>query len=86
MRFGPRPGMSPKTDSVVRLGQKISPNSVRIELKLSCELLGEMLDAHRATVNEELINLEHRGLIERVSRQIVILNEEGLRKLAQSIF
>ncbi len=69
-----------------RFGQRISPNSVRIELKLSCELLGEMLDAHRATVNEELINLEHRGLIERVSRQIVILDETKLRELAQSAF
>ncbi|MCS7197176.1 MAG: Crp/Fnr family transcriptional regulator [Candidatus Bipolaricaulota bacterium] len=69
-----------------RFGQKLSPKGVRIELPLSCELLGQMIDAHRSTVNVELVKLERRGLIERVSRQIAILDEAKLRDLAQSIF
>lgn len=69
-----------------RFGQRISPKGVRIELQLSCELLGQMIDSHRSTVNLELLELEQRGLIERVSRQIVILDEARLRELAQSFF
>lgn len=69
-----------------RFGQRIGPKGVRIELKLSCELLGQMIDSHRSTVDLELIELEQRGLIERVARQIVILDEARLRKLAQGIF
>jgi len=47
--------------------------------------LGQMLDSHRSTVNLELLELERRGLIERASRRIVILNEAGLREVAQSL-
>jgi CRP-like cAMP-binding protein len=68
-----------------RFGRKLNAGGLRIELQLSCELLGQMLDSHRATVNKELIELEQRGLTERVSRQIVILDEAGLRKLAENV-
>jgi Mn-dependent DtxR family transcriptional regulator len=48
--------------------------------------LGQLIDSHRSTVDLELLKLERRGLIERASRRIVILNEAGLQELAQSLF
>jgi len=67
-------------------GSELPSGARRIELPLSCELLGQMLDSHRSTVDLELLELERRGLIERASRRIVILNESRLRELAQSLF
>jgi hypothetical protein len=55
----------------------------RIELPLSCELLGQMIDSHRSTVDLGLLELERRG--QRASRRIVIVNEAGLREVAQSL-
>ncbi len=72
-------------DLAERYGEP-TPAGLRLKIQLSCELLGQMLDSHRSTVNLELIKLERRGLIERVSRQIVIVDEARLRDLAQSLF
>lgn len=69
-----------------RFGQRHSSGGLGIELKLSCELLGAMLGAHRTTVNEELCELRRRGLIAREAGRIVILDEAGLRQLAESVF
>jgi CRP-like cAMP-binding protein len=69
-----------------RFGQKLNAGGLRIELQLSCELLGQMLDSHRSTVNMELIELRQRGLIERTEGRIVILDEAGLEELAESVF
>jgi CRP-like cAMP-binding protein len=68
-----------------RFGRRISSGGVRIELQLSCELLGQMIDSHRSTVNIELVEWRRRGLIERRSGRIIILDEAGLRELAQSL-
>lgn len=68
-----------------RCGQELASGGKRIELKLGCELLGEMLDSHRATVNEELCELRRRGLIAREAGRIVILNETALRKLTENV-
>jgi CRP-like cAMP-binding protein len=69
-----------------RCGSELPSGARRIELPLSCELLGQLIDSHRSTVDLELLKLERRGLIERASRRIVILNEAGLQELAQSLF
>ncbi len=74
---------------LLELGQRFGQESQgvrRIELKLSCELLGQMLDSHRATVNEELMVLRRRGLVGRKDGRIVIVDEAGLRELAKNVF
>lgn len=67
-----------------RCGTTLPSERRRIELKLSCELLGEMIDSRRQGVNTKLKELERRGLIARNSGQIIILDEAGLREVAQS--
>ncbi len=69
-----------------RCGHELASGGKQIAMKLSCELLGEMLGAHRTTVNLELIELERRKLIARMSRQIIIVDEAGLRRLTESLF
>jgi hypothetical protein len=44
-----------------------------------------MIDSHRSTVNIELVEWRRRGLIERRSGRIIILDEAGLQELAQSL-
>ncbi len=61
-----------------RCGRELPLGARRIELPLSCELLGQMIDSHRSTVDLELLELERRGLIERASRRIVIPERSGV--------
>ncbi|MEM4284316.1 MAG: helix-turn-helix domain-containing protein, partial [Candidatus Caldarchaeum sp.] len=68
-----------------RFGRKISPSSVRIELELSYELLGQMIDARRTTVNTTMSEWQKRRWIARESRKVLILQEEALRGLAQNL-
>lgn len=56
---------------------------VRLELKLSCELLAEMLGHSRQRVNEALSRLQGKGLVQAHYGQIVIKDLEGLRALAK---
>ncbi len=53
-------------------------------LRVSQELLGEMLGLTRKTVNSHLCSFENIGLTRSGYGQISILNEEGLRNIANS--
>lgn len=69
-----------------RCGRELPSGARRIDLKLSCELLGEMIDARRTTVNTVLSELRERGWIVRESGKWLIVQEEALRELAQNLF
>ncbi len=68
-----------------RFGRKMSSGGLCIELKLSCELLGQMIDARRTTVNAVLSEWRRRGWIARESGKLLIVREEALRELAQNL-
>lgn len=68
-----------------RFGQKTGSHSVRIELKLSYELLGQIIDARRTTVNSVLREWQKRGWIAQESKKVLILQEEALRELAKNL-
>ncbi len=69
-----------------RHGRLIRDGVHEIDVKLSCELLGNMLDAHRATVTEEIAELRRHGLIAMHHQRVTILDENGLRELAEGVF
>lgn len=69
-----------------RYGRTLESGAQQIEPRLTYTLLGQMLDCHRATVNEEMTKLRRRGLVAREEGRIVILDEAGLGQLAQSVF
>jgi CRP/FNR family cyclic AMP-dependent transcriptional regulator len=60
-----------------------TPQGTRLELKLPCQLLAEMLGHSRQRVNEALGKLKQQGLVQAHYGQIVIKNLEGLRALAK---
>ncbi|MCL6642975.1 MAG: helix-turn-helix domain-containing protein [Candidatus Bipolaricaulota bacterium] len=68
-----------------RVGHRTDGGGVRIELRLSCELLGEMIDARRTTVNTVLSEWHRRGWLARESGKLLIIREDTLRGLAQSL-
>ncbi|MDW8030352.1 MAG: Crp/Fnr family transcriptional regulator [Candidatus Bipolaricaulota bacterium] len=68
-----------------RFGRRVSPQGVCVELKLSYDLLGQMIDARRTTVNQVLSEWRERRWIARESRKVLILQEEALRELAKSL-
>jgi len=88
--LGARAGVRERLAALLlELGQRFGQESQgarQIELKLSCELLGEVLDSHRSTVDLELIELRRRGLIARTEGRLVILDEAGLWELARNVF
>ncbi len=65
-----------------RFGQA-TPEGVRLEPKLSCQTLAEMLGHSRQKVNEALGKLKQQGLVHAHYGQIVIKDLEGLRSLAK---
>lgn len=69
-----------------RYGRTLESGAQQIEPRLTYTLLGQMLDCHRATVNEEMTRLKRQGLVAREEGRIVISDETGLQELARSVF
>ncbi len=68
-----------------RVGHRTDAGGVRLELRLSCELLGQMIDAQRTTVNAVLSEWHRRGWIARESGKLLIIREDTLQELAQRL-
>jgi CRP-like cAMP-binding protein len=62
---------------------RITSAGVKLELKLPCQMLAEMLGRSRQRVNEALGELRQQGLVEAHYGQIVIRDLEGLKALCR---
>jgi CRP-like cAMP-binding protein len=62
---------------------RITSAGVKLELKLPCQMLAEMLGHSRQRVNEALGELRQKGLVEACYGKIAIRDSEGLKALCK---
>ena len=60
---------------------RVGPDGVRLELKLTHELIGHLVGAHRPSVSAALARLERGGYIDRRGRRWLLLGGAGLAEL-----
>ncbi|WP_322489011.1 Crp/Fnr family transcriptional regulator [Chloroflexus sp.] len=61
------------------------PSSAQREISLTHEALAEMVGAYRETVTKILNELRGQGLIELRRGRIILLDEDGLRRLSEQV-
>ena len=62
-------------------GEEIE-DGILLNVSITQSRLAEMVGATRVTVNKELAHMESDGVLKRVKRKIIILDDDQLRRLA----